>query len=103
MAISGQHLGIHHLHNLFRQPLLGFVRDGSGKLLGWGEKGIFSNRALALGRYLLDENPDWHQSVFFSLAEHVDGLLESAGNLAEARNVIFVMLNGIQWHGVRKI
>src|SRR5208283_3765115 len=103
MVIRGEHLRIDCLLDLFRQALLVLGRDGSGKLLRRGQERIFGNSSFALSWYLLEQNPDRHQSVFFSLAQYFDCLLESTGDLVETGNVIFVMLHGIKRYGVRKI
>ena len=89
-AIRGEHLRIHCPLDLFRQALLVLGRDGRGKLLRRGQERIFGNSAFALTRFLLDQNLDRRQSVSFSLAEHLDCLLESKARKGLEKLTCFV-------------
>ena len=102
-AISGLHRRVHYRLDLLRQTRLVLGRDRNGKLLRGCCEWIFRNGTFALDRNLLEEEPGRHQSVSFSLAEHLDRLLESTGDLVETRNVILVVSDAVERYGVRKI
>ncbi len=85
------------------EALLVFRRDAGGVLLRRDEEGVGFDDAVALAGDLFEQEADGHEVVFHAGAEDFGGLVEDARNLVETRDVVLVVLDGVEGHGEGKV
>jgi hypothetical protein len=89
--------------DLFGEAMRVGLGKAGGKSLKGEDEGVGGDHALSLARNLFGDKSDGDQTIVHSGAENFLGLEESPGNLAEAGDVIFVVLDRIERHGNRKV
>src|SRR5262249_10557928 len=89
--------------DLFREAILVGVGKAGGKSLKGEDEGVGGDHALSLAGNLFGDKSDGDQTIVHSGAENFLGLEESSGNLAEAGDVVFVVLDRIERHGKREV
>ena len=96
-------VGVDGIGDLLRQALLIVGRNIGGIFFRRQQKRIGVNDALALRRNFFEQKAHRHQLVFHAGAQDFGGLAQRARNLVQARDVILVMLDGIERNGERQI
>ena len=102
-AVGGDDVLVDGVGDLGGEALLVFSGDAGGVLLRWDEEGVGVDDAVALAGDFFEQEADGHEVVFHAGAEDLGGLGEDAGNLVEARDVVLVVLDGVEGHAERKV
>ena len=101
--VGGDDVSVDGGDDLIGQALLIVSGNTGGKFLGGLGEGIGVDDALALHGNFFKEKAHGHEVVFHAGAKDFSGLRKGAGNLVKASDVVFVMLHGIERHGLGKI
>ena len=101
--VRSDHIGVDRVGDLLRQSLLIFGRNLRGIFFRRHEKRIGVDDALALHRNFLQQKPHRHQLVAHPGAQNFGGLARAPRNLLQPRDVVLVVLDGIERHGQRQI
>ena len=103
ILVRGYCLVVDGVGDLLRQALLVFGGDPGGIFFCGQQKGIGVDDSLALRRNFLRQEAHRHEFVLHAGLQHFDCLRQRLRNLFQSRDVIFVMLYGIERHGKRQI
>ncbi len=103
LLVSGKDLVVDGGGDLFGETLLFGVGEAGGELLERKEEGVGGDHALSLAGNLFGDESDGDEVIVHSGAEDFLGLEEGARDLVEARDVVLVVLDGIEWHGKREV
>ena len=94
--VGGNDVAVDGVGDLLGQTLLVFRRNACGILFGRQQKRIGIDDALALRRKFFEQEADRHELVFHAGAQDFGGLAQNARNLVKTRDVVFVVLDGIE-------
>ncbi len=103
LLVGGEDLGVDGRGDGIGEALLVGVGEGGGELAGGDEEGVGLHDAVALRGDFLGDEADGDEVVLDADAEDVFGLEEGAGDLVKARDVVFIVLHGVEGHGEREV
>src|SRR5215813_8063244 len=89
--------------DLFGEPFLLGIGEAGGELLKREDERVRGNYAFRLARHLFGDKSDGHQVILYSGTEDFLGLKEGPRNLVKPRNIVLVMLDGVERHGEREV
>jgi hypothetical protein len=98
-AIGRDHGVVHGGCDFGSEPRLFLRREAGGILVRGQQKGIARDNTLALRGHLLEQEAHGHQVVVHTGAHQFFGLVQNAGNLTQAGDVVPVVLHGIERNG----
>ena len=103
LLVGRENLVVDRGGDLVRETILFGVGKVCGEFLERKDEWVGRDDSFGLAGNLFGDEVDGDEVIVDAGAKDFFGLEECLGDLVKARDVVFVMLDGVEWHGKRKV